>query len=308
MLREPEQFLHADRQLRARLRPRSRSARASRTARSKCVGASASSRRRSFQGSSALNAASNSSVGDLVERGLAAQHRRQPVARRLRASAASDRSGHSSPSARRRNMTRSRHCRSALLHGNLSMPSCAMPSASMRAVSSVGGNRLAAARRAPARRAGALRRARSAADRGIESHRLAVVDLVGKARLDLGERDRRRQHDAACRRACRSVRRRPGTARAPAARPDRHGRRGHWRAGTRRCRRRGFWRCGRDRRAQQRAGATSSRISPAPARGVARAQRFAIAPRFLGAARAVAAELIEPMRADRHRRRRGRAR
>ncbi len=54
------------------------------------------------------------------------------------ARAASDRSGHSSPSARRRNITRSRHCSSDLVQGSLPMPMRATPSAKRRAVSSFG--------------------------------------------------------------------------------------------------------------------------------------------------------------------------
>ena len=35
---------------------------------------------------------------------------------------------------------------------------------------------------------------------GVEGHRIAVLDLAGKTRFDLGQRNRRRQHDAARRR------------------------------------------------------------------------------------------------------------
>ena len=142
---------------------------------------------------------------------------------------------------------------------------------------------------APSRR---LRRARSEAERGIESDRVALLDFVGKARFDFGERDRRRQDDAARRRRCRSTPPPPETARAPAPRPDRHCRRGHWRAGKRRCRRRGSWRCGRDRRAR---AAQPARLIAATRSCRQPSSRPPLhhRPRLLGAARAVAAELIE---------------
>ena len=75
------------------------------------------------------------------------------------------------------------------------MPRPTMPCARMRAVVGIGRHLLDLLgqhdRTEPAR---AARPQRGRA--GVEGHRVAVLDLVGEALLDLGERDRRRQHDA----------------------------------------------------------------------------------------------------------------
>ena len=109
MARQSEQFLHPDRQLSVRSRLRSRSARASRSA---PRNASAPRRRAGAATSMAqgrrsprrIRPADRSSSAILPVSSGASQ------SARVAASAASDRSGHSSPSAWRRNMTRSRHC------------------------------------------------------------------------------------------------------------------------------------------------------------------------------------------------------
>ena len=116
---------------------------------------------------------------------------------------------------------------------------------------------------APSRRL--LRPRRLAACR-VESDLLARFDAVGKARLDLGKRDRRGGEDAAWPRRCRSVRPRRETARARAARPASTVRAASVRQQKRaRRRRRGFWRCARDRRGQAGRRRTIS-VSVLPAR------------------------------------------
>ena len=86
-------------------------------------------------------------------------------------SATSDRSGHSDPCAARRNITRSRHWRSALLHGSRSMPSRAMPCARRRAVSSPGTTAIGCSLSvsAPSRRKRRARRLAVAASNTVSS-------------------------------------------------------------------------------------------------------------------------------------------
>ena len=155
---------------------------------------------------------------------------------------------------------------------------------------------------------------------------VAFLDLAGKARFDLGERDRRRQDDAARRRRAGQLGHRENTARAPAPRPDRPRRRARWRAETRRSRRHDFSQCGRDRRARANflhlppCGGGRPRSGPGggylgirppsptlPRKGGGstlcswrfisdnRSPPLHHGARILGTARAVAAELIEPM-------------
>ena len=152
-----------------------------------------------------------------------------------------------------------------------------MPSASMLRGLRRRARPASAARPAQSRRAGALRRPRRLADAGVEGDLVAALDPVGEALLDLGERDRRGQQDAALRR--------------------RAGQFGHGEkrlARQRRCRidigaaaigqqeravrRRGSWRCGRDRRARGCAPADrSARLScRARAAAASSAQRFAM--------------------------------
>ena len=99
--------------------------------------------------------------------------------RRFAASAASDRSGHSSPSARRRNITRSRHCVSALVHGSLSRPrarclrrACARSRRSARPCASA-----RPARCAPSRRE---RRARRLERLLVERDFVAALDAIAR--------------------------------------------------------------------------------------------------------------------------------
>ena len=133
--------------------------------------------------------------GKLGQRGLAVEERRKPVVvggqrgigqiRPLVAFGAAQETS-----------TRSRHCRSALVHGSRSMPSRATPSARMRAAAAFAADRhrlLGQRERAePAVAARAQARGRL-----IEGDLLARVDAFGEARLDLGERDRRGEQDAA---------------------------------------------------------------------------------------------------------------
>ena len=95
-------------------------------------------------------------------------------------------------------MTRSRHCVSDLVHGSLPIPTRAMPSASKRAVSSSGSTLRVCS--ASAMAPSVARAARAQAQRFlVERDFVTALDAVGEARLDLGERDRRRQHDAGLR-------------------------------------------------------------------------------------------------------------
>ena len=145
------------------------------------------------------------------------------------ASAASDKSGQSPPSLARKNMTRSRHCFSAFVHGSRAIPDLAMPSAS-RAVSSLGATGIGRSEstRAPRRRLLRPRRLRLAASKVISR----------AARCDRQKAPRSRRARAALRKGCglaprcRLVRRRRETAGAPAARRRRLWRRGRSPAGT----------------------------------------------------------------------------
>ena len=111
------------------------------------------------------------------------------------ASAASNKSGHSAPSARRRKATRSHPCRRAWVHGSRSTPSRATFGQDAR------GGRV---RRRRHRLLGQHKRAEPALaaraqgrGRLIEGDLLARVNAVGETRLDLGQRDRRGEQDAA---------------------------------------------------------------------------------------------------------------
>ena len=104
---------------------------------SKCVGASRSNRVRRSHGKRAISASERSPAENSFSEVLsnsAGTSQSSLVA----ASAASDRSGQGSPSAARRNITRPRHCVSALDHGSRSRPMPSSPSARIRAVSAVG--------------------------------------------------------------------------------------------------------------------------------------------------------------------------
>ena len=104
---------------------------------SKCVGASRSSRARKSHGNSAISASDRSpaekSFSDVLSNNAGTSH-----ASLVSTSAASERSGQGSPSAARRNITRSRHCLSALDHGRRSRPAATRPSPKIPAVSCVG--------------------------------------------------------------------------------------------------------------------------------------------------------------------------
>ena len=121
----------------------------------KCVGASASSRRRRFQRQQGVQR---------LRRTRPRSTARAPSCRRSAARAIRPRcaqaprpTGRAIPRlrARRRNMTRSRHCRSALVQGSRRCRARATPRASARAVSSFGCDLHRSARRAQWRRAGA---------------------------------------------------------------------------------------------------------------------------------------------------------
>ena len=210
------------------------------------------------------------------------------------ASASSDRSGQrASPSALRRNITRSRHCFSAFDHGSLSSPAATSPSASTRAVSADGCSAIGASDSVIACSV-FLRRARNAIAPRSKRNLVRALDLVGEAQLDLGLRDRRRQQDAAAAPRCRSVRRPRYRARAPARRSGRPRRRGRWRA--RNCHCRG---CCATRSGKAKASITPVEgevSSPGAPLGGRHLRRPALreAARAGGALRAVAAELIEP--------------
>ena len=259
-----------------------------------------------FQGSSAISAVDKIVGGDLRQRGLVDEKRRKPVRRRLRrAPRRTDRAIHRLRRLRR-NITRSRHCCSALLHGSRSSRAAAMPSASMRAVSGAGRRPrivCSASAMAPSRRAWRPRKLRG---RGIERDFFAAFDLVGEERFDLVERDWRGEQDAALRRGAghfghgeeRLARQRRGRIEIGAAAIGEQ---------ERAARRRGFWRCGRDRRARGVApGDEHRRRRPSPT--ASSAHRFAIRARVFGAARAVAAETDRADAPGRRRRRRARAR
>ena len=201
----------------ARLRPRSRSRRACRSA-----PRNASALRRRGGGAAARAAVAaaprRDRRADVGERGLAGEQRREPVVDR-RGERRIGRSGHSSPSAWRRNMTRSRHCVSALRprqacrcrRARCRRRACARFRRSARP-----GAVCSASAIAPSRRE---RRARRLSDLLVERDLVAALDAVGEARLDLLQRDRRGQQDARLRGAAGQSRRPRGTARAPAARP-----------------------------------------------------------------------------------------
>ena len=110
------------------------------------------------------------------------------------ASASSDRSGHASPSARRRNITRSRRCLSAFVHGRRARPSERTPRASMSAAaSSCGTGSVCSARMsAPSRR---RRRARNDAEARSKLSSSAVSIEPPAIRLDVVERERRGRED-----------------------------------------------------------------------------------------------------------------
>ena len=224
----------------------------------------------------------------------------------LAASAASDRSGHSSPSARRRNITRSRHCCSGLLHGSRSRPSRTMPSASMLRGLVARRDRATAARPAPARRAARCARPRRLAEAAsnVISSRLSIVSA--KRCFDLVERDRRGQQDAALRRGAgqfgdreerlaRQRRRRIDVGAAAVREQERAARAAVLGDAV-----------GIGEREDRAGREIASRRSASTPRIVRPALRHP--PRVLAAARAVAAELIEPVARDRRRRRRARAR
>ena len=136
---------------------------------------------------------------DLRQRRLAGKERRQPFGRRARQRVVG-KIGPFVAFRRRRNCTRSRNCSCALLHGSLPMPIAAIPSASSLRALRLSARPLWFARPARARRAGgcAARAGEAEAASKLTSSRSSI--LSGKARLDLGERDRRRQNDAARRR------------------------------------------------------------------------------------------------------------
>ena len=214
----------------------------------------------------------------------------------LRASASSDRSGHSSPSAWRRNCTRLRNCSCALLHGSLSMPSATMPSASNVALSASGATGLvcSASTSAPSRRE---RRARSEAEAAskVTASRSSILPAK-RASISASVIGAARTMRLAAAAPVNSATARNGSrasAEAASTLPPRP-------LASRNAprRRRDFWRCGRDRRApeQERRGD----IHRPPLRSVRRTRSGSSPPlhhraRLLGAARAVAAELIEPV-------------
>ena len=93
-------------------------------------------------------------------------------------------------------ITRSRHCASALVQGRRSSPASARPRANLLAAASSAATGIGCSCKAmaPSPR---MRRPRKARLRRIERRVLTRLDLVRELRLDLGGRDRRRQHDAA---------------------------------------------------------------------------------------------------------------
>ncbi len=160
------------------------------------------------------------------------------------ASAASDRSGQSPGSARRRNITRSRHCFSAFVHGSRSTPSASTPRASASA--SAGAGSVCSLRTsAPSRR---RRRARkAAAGRDRTRPRLDGLDRGARDRLDLLARQRGGGEDARAGRAAGDFADRQRGLAGERARAARARRRGRSPSGTRRaCR--APARCGRERR------------------------------------------------------------
>ncbi len=116
------------------------------------------------------------------------------------ASAASDRSGHSSPSALRRKATRARNCCRRALHGSRSIPPAASASASARAVSGPGSSaqiaRLQRQRAEAARFAGA-----QGGPFLVEDDLAPLFDAVGEQALDLGQFEAGGRQNARLRRA-----------------------------------------------------------------------------------------------------------
>ena len=289
--------------VRAALRLRSRSSTLP-GRRFEMVGASASSRRASATAAT-LAERCFELLGAEARRARSCRARRQPIRQRF-ASAASDRSGHSSPSLARRNITRSRHCRQRLGPGQPVDPSAAIPAASVaRCVSSgVDRERLLGERdRAEAPR----RRPRSRARR-IEDELVAGLDPSAKrASISPSAIGAARRIGPA--RRCRSFRPPPGTVARQRRSRHRPARRGRWPAG----RRRPAAAVLRDALGigeREQCADVNPRPRPAlavqalgdvrPAAAMARASR--------GARRAVAARPVEPVARGRCRRRRGRAR
>ena len=204
----------------------------------------------------------------------------------------------SSPSALRRNITRSRHCFSGFDHGNLIEAGGDQPIGQHPRGLRRGRQRQRRFRqRDRMQRPLAPRPQRHRA--AIERNLVRGFDLIGEARFDLGLRDRRRQQDAPAARRCRSIRRPRYRARAPAPRSGRPPRRGRWRARNCHCR-------GCARRDRERPKRASRRWKAPPARAAFCAGLLTAddatcdgpalrqAARAAGALRAVAAELIEP--------------
>ena len=111
------------------------------------------------------------------------------------ASAASERSGHASPSARRRNITRSRHCLRALLQGRRSTPSARTPRASASAASIVlrDGERLLGEDERPEPAATPRPQGGGGA---VEGDFVRCLDRSGGDHLDIREGQRRSKEDA----------------------------------------------------------------------------------------------------------------
>ncbi len=199
-------------------------------------------------------------------RGASCREDKARASRARRRARRRQRSGHGSPSARRRNVTRSRHCASALVHGSRARPRPRIPRASASALSSFGGNAQVLLRRAisaPSRR---RRRARSDAE---------ARSKASSSRVSIARRrpPRSPPASAARRRGCAPTAARPTISpiaryvfarqRARAARAPRRGR---WPSGTRRaCR--APSRCGRERprRAIRRRRKGKSAEGPHPA-------------------------------------------
>ena len=138
-----------------------------------------------------------------------------------------------SPSLARRNMTRSRHCVSALLHGSRSMPVLAIAVGEQFCRRFVGlDSHVLIGKRDRAEPAAFA--AAQASARCVESDLIACFDAVGEsAPRSRRERSAPRKGCGQPRR-CRLARPRRETARAPAARRDRGWRRGRSPAKTRR--------------------------------------------------------------------------
>ena len=214
------------------------------------------------------------------------------------ASAASERSGQASGSARRRNITRSRHCLSAFRpwqprrrrDRERRAPARAR-SPRRRATASV----CSASTSAPSRR---RRRARNAAAARSKVTSSARLDRGAGDRLDLLARQRRGGEDARRRRAADDFADREEVFAARAHRAVRAPPRGRSPSGTRRvCR--APSRCDREtrRRAMRRASSPRLRRARAATSETRAARQIAREPpRVLRARRAVAAEILQPMR------------